>query len=499
MNKRGAGILMSVTSLPSNYGIGTMGQAAKKFVDFLVAAGQSYWQILPLGPTGYGDSPYQSFSSFAGNPYLIDLDELNDDGLLNKTDYDRIPWCSDNNCVDYGALYKYRIPILAKAANKINENLMSEYLKFLNDNKYWLEDFSLFMAEKKSHNGREWQQWEDNIRLRDLNKIESEKERLAEEIELWKRLQFLFYRQWMSLREYANSKGVMIIGDIPLYVSSDSADVWANPEQFRLNDNRKQDEVAGVPPDGFSADGQKWGNPLFNWELMIQQKYSWWTKRISFLMKLTDYIRIDHFRGFESYFVIDDKENTARNGHWEKGPGLDFFRTLKSECGNLNIIAEDLGYLTPEVIKLVNDTNYPGMKVLQFAFDNRDTGTGYAPHTYPVNCIAYTGTHDNDTVLGWMSNAPEYCVNAAKEYLNLTVSEGYNWGFIRGVYQSVSMLAIIPFQDIAGLGSEARMNTPSTTGNNWKWRAESKMFTEELSTKLHHWTEMYGRLNRNDR
>lgn len=490
---RSAGILMPITSLPSPYGVGTMGASAREFIDFLEKAGQSYWQILPLGPTGYGDSPYQSFSSFAGNPYLIDLDDLNEEGYLNKEDYADINWGENPLRTDYGLLYKNRFRVLRKACVALHDHLPDDYESFKEENP-WLRDYALFMALKTKFGGVSWQDWPDEVRHRDQKVLSDAETQLKEEILFWTDVQYLFFHQWKKLYTYAHAHGISIIGDVPIYVSPDSADIWANQKEFQLDKNGKPTEVAGCPPDGFAADGQLWGNPLYNWEYMATDHYSWWTKRIAHQFKLVDVLRIDHFRGFEGYYAIPAGEKTARNGRWRKGPGISFFKEIEKQLGHLNIIAEDLGYLTPEVIQMVKDTGYPGMKVLQFAFDVRDTGSGYLPHTYYPNCVVYAGTHDNDTVNGWMKTAPKESTERAKEYLNLSEKEGYNWGFLRGAYESVANLAVMQFQDILGLGSEGRMNIPSTTGNNWTWRTGKGTFDPILAQKLYRWMDLYGRL-----
>ena len=477
---------MHLSSLPSPYGIGSMGKPAREFIDFLKAAGQGYWQLLPICPTSYGDSPYQSFSTYAGNPYFIDLELLEADGLLEWQEYGEVDWESAPDRVNYGVLYEKRYPILRKAAERFLTRIPSDYPEFCEKNDYWLGDYARFMAMKHAHGGAPWQEWEALL----AEEIEL---RYAEEIRFWKVLQYLFFRQWKELRAYANEQGIRLIGDLPIYVSLDSVDVWAHPELFQLDENRNPKEVAGCPPDGFSADGQLWGNPLFDWKYMERNDYDWWVRRIQYLCKVYDILRIDHFRGFDSYYAIPAKDKTAKNGEWRKGPGMDLFHTLEQKLGRLNIIVEDLGFLTPSVLKLVADSGFPGMKVIQFAFDSRE-GSNYLPHTYTEHCVVYTGTHDNDTLLGWMKTAPKESVKFAKEYLNLTKEEGYNWGMMRGAWSSVGELAVVPMQDLIGLGSEARMNTPSTLGGNWQWRATSDQITVKLAKRLYNYMEMYGRL-----
>lgn len=496
---RSAGILMPITSLPSNWGVGTFGQSARDFIDFLHRAGQSYWQILPIGPTSYGDSPYQSFSSYAGNPYLIDLDDLTEAGLLNKHDYSHIDWYSDMHKVDYGKLYKNRFQVLRIAASKLMTGDTADFDKFCLEQQFWLDNYALFMSLKEKYEGMSWMQWPDDIRLRKPQAINQAVTELHEEIRFWQAVQFLFYCQWRRLKKLACTKGIEIIGDLPIYVAADSADVWAEPEQFQLNDNLQLIEVAGCPPDGFSADGQLWGNPLFNWDKMREESYSWWIRRISYQFQIYDILRIDHFRGFDAYYSIPAEHKTARDGVWKLGPGVEFFHTLESIIGKKRIIAEDLGFLTPSVHKLLEDTGFPGMKVLEFAFDSRDTGSGYLPHTYPRNCVVYTGTHDNDTINGWMNSAPADDVSYAKHYLRLNEAEGYNWGMMRSAWASVADLAIIQFQDLLGIGSEGRINIPSTVGGNWVWRCDRRDFNDELANRLRSEMALYQRSNANKR
>lgn len=490
---RCGGILMHISSLPSPYGIGTMGKEARKFADFLEKAGQKYWQILPICPTSYGDSPYQSFSSFAGNPYFIDLETLCKEKLLKKSECESFPWGENPHYVDYGVMYQSRYQLLRLAFNRFKKDIPDEFYTFCKKEAEWLEEYALFMALKDAHGGVAWFEWEDELRLRKPEALEAARREYADNILFYKMLQYLFYKQWWSLKEYVNGKGIEIVGDVPIYVAGDSADVWANPSQFYLDENLNPIDVAGCPPDAFSADGQLWGNPLFRWDVMKKDNYEWWTKRIKAVSKLYDVVRIDHFRGFDSYYAIPAKDTTAKNGEWRQGPGMDLFKTLKRRLGKLNIIVEDLGFLTPSVLKLVADSGFPGMKVVQFAFDSRE-GSNYLPHTYPTNCVVYTGTHDNDTIMGWMKTAPKASVKFAKEYLNLTKEEGYNWGMMRGAWGSVADTAIVTMQDIIGAGSEARMNTPSTLGGNWEWRATSDQIDNKLAKRVYKYMEMYGRL-----
>lgn len=492
---RSAGVLMHISSLPSPYGIGTMGDAAIKFVDFLEEAGQTYWQILPVCPTSYGDSPYQSFSSFAGNPYFIDLDYLCLDGLLTKEECSSYNWGSDETQVEYGILYENRYPLLKKAFARFKKDEPEDFKEFCKKKADWLDNYALFMALKDANNGAAWFTWDDDLKFRKESALAKVKEEKAEDIAFWKMLQYLFFKQWNELKDYANEKGIKIIGDVPIYVAGDSADVWASPEQFYLDENLEMIDVAGCPPDAFSADGQLWGNPLFRWDVMKKDGYTWWTKRVKAMSEIYDVIRIDHFRGFDSYYAIPGKDTNARNGEWREGPGMDLFRTLEEKLGKLNIIVEDLGFLTPSVIKMVKDSGFPGMKLVQFAFDTRDDGD-YLPHNYPVHSVVYTGTHDNDTILGWVCTAPKESIKFAKEYLRLTKAEGYNWGMMKGAWSSVSEMAIVTMQDLLDLGSEARMNTPSTLGTNWKWRAKEGQITDKLAAKVCECMKIYGRMRK---
>jgi 4-alpha-glucanotransferase len=485
---------MPISSLPSPYGIGTMGKAARKFIDFLEKAGQKYWQILPICQTSYGDSPYQSFSSFAGNPYFIDLEYLCREKLLTKKECESFAWGSNPSYVDYGTLYESRYALLRKAYVRFQKNIPQDYASFCKKEKEWLDEYALFMALKDANGGVSWLEWEPDFKRRKEEALEEARKTYASDIDFYCMLQYLFFKQWRELKAYANGKGIDIIGDVPIYVALDSADVWANPTQFYLDKNLNPIEVAGCPPDAFSEDGQLWGNPLFRWDVMKKDGFTWWTKRVKAVASLYDIVRIDHFRGFDSYYAIPAKDDTAKNGKWKKGPGMALFETLEQNLGKLPIIAEDLGFLTPSVHKLLKDSGFPGMKVIQFAFDARED-SDYLPHNYPTNCVVYTGTHDNDTVMGWMKTAPKQSVKFAKEYLNLTEEEGYNWGMMRAAWSSVADLAIVPLQDIIGLGSEARINIPSTLGNNWKWRATEDQINNKLAKRVYKYVQMYGRVN----
>ena len=492
---RASGILLPISSIPSYYGIGCFSKEAYAFVDQLAEAGQKYWQILPICPTSYGDSPYQSFSSFAGNPYFIDLEYLCKEKLLTKKECESFSWGTNPRYVDYGQMYASRYPLLKKAYDRFRKNEPEDFAVFCKDEAEWLDEYALFMALKDANGGVAWFEWEKDLKTRKTEALKEARVTYAEDIVFYKMLQYLFFKQWRELKAYANENGIEIIGDVPIYVAGDSADVWANPKQFYLDEDLNPIEVAGCPPDGFSADGQLWGNPLFRWDEMKKDNYAWWTKRIKAMSELYDIIRIDHFRGFDSYYAIPAKDKTAKNGKWKQGPGMDLFNQLEKKLGKLPIIVEDLGFLTDSVRKLLKDSGFPGMKVIQFAFDSRE-GSDYLPHTYTSHCVVYTGTHDNDTVMGWMKTAPKASVKFATEYLNLTEEEGYNWGMMRAAWSSVADMAIVPMQDLIGIGSEGRMNTPSTLGGNWEWRATSDQITGKLAKRLYKYMEMYGRLNK---
>jgi len=496
---RGSGIIMHIASLPGKYGIGTFGKEAYEFSDFLKKAGQKYWQILPLGHTSFGDSPYQSFSAFAGNPYFIDFDLLKDDELLEIKDYDIINFGENVTDIDYEVIFIEKTKILRKAYENSKSKNLEDLKAFEEEESYWLENYALYMAIKGHFGLKSWQTWDEDIRLKKLEAIAKYKEKLSDEISYWKFLQYQFYKQWRALKSYLNNLDIEIIGDIPIYVAEDSADVWSNPEAFLLHKKTlKLLKVAGCPPDIFSITGQLWGNPIYDWNYMEKTDYEWWVDRIKQSLNLYDVLRIDHFKGFESYWSIPYGDKTAENGEWIKGPGIKIFNAIKEELGDVNIIAEDLGTLTEETIKLRNDTGFPGMKILTFAFDANSTNT-FLPHNYEKNFIVYTGTHDNDTVTGWMeTTAPKEHVKNAIEYLNLTQEEGYNWGIIRGAWSSVANISIAQMQDFLNLGNEARINLPSTIGVNWKWRAKKNAFTEKLAEKIYKVTEIYGRCEKNE-
>jgi 4-alpha-glucanotransferase len=492
MIKRSSGILMHITSLPSQYGIGTFGKEAYEFVDFLVKAGQKYWQILPLGSTGFGDSPYQSFSAFAGNPYFIDLDFLTKEGLLSKEDYNTLDFGNNTEKVEYEKIFNNRMAVLRIAFSKSKGKYEYKIEKFKEEHSHWLEDYALYMAVKEKFGLVSWQQWDEDIKLREGKALKKYKEQLREEIDYWVFLQYLFFKQYNELKQYANSNGIKIIGDIPIYVAEDSADTWANSEIFLLDEAKRPTVVSGCPPDAFSETGQLWGNPIYNWEVLERQGYKWWIERIRANSKLYDVTRIDHFRGFESYWEVPYGDENAVRGTWVKGPGLKLFDAIKEALGEINIIAEDLGFLTEKVIDFRIKSGYPGMKVLQFAFDSKEE-SDYLPHNYDKNCVVYTGTHDNDTVNGWLKNTNAQDVALAVEYLRLNEEEGGNWGFICGALSSVGVLAVAQMQDYLGLGEEARMNIPSTLGGNWKWRVKKEALSNKLSEKINKITKLYGR------
>ena len=493
MIKRSSGILMPISSLPSAYGIGTLGKAAYEFVDFLQAAGQKWWQVLPAGPTSHGDSPYQSFSSAAGNPYFIDLELLVEDGLLEKGDLDPINWGDDPHNVDYGKVYENRFAVLRKAMEKGEEKYAGELAAFCGENAWWLDDYALFMACKRHFGMRSWTEWEDeDIRLHKPQAVEHYRHKLQEDVRLFSFIQFMFFRQWNALHGYMQEKGIGFIGDMPIYVALDSVDVWAAPLSFLLDEKNIPYEVSGVPPDYFSEDGQLWGNPLYNWERMAQDGYSWWLQRVAGAAKLYDVIRIDHFRGFESYWSVPYGETTAKNGHWVKGPGMDFIGVLKRAYPQVEFIAEDLGFLTPEVKQLLADSEFPGMKVLEFAFDPREP-SDYLPHTYPRNCVCYAGTHDNATLAGWQAEVDAETLAYAREYLGIGESDGLIAAILRAGMASVADLFVAQMQDWLELGDESRMNTPGLASGNWRWRADKTQLSAQLAKKIGRLTKLYCR------
>ena len=496
---RTAGILLSITSLASKYGIGCFSKTAYEFVDWLKEAGQTYWQILPLGPTSFGDSPYQSFSTYAGNPYFISLEALIEEGLLTKEECDAVNFGENETEVDYEKIYNGRYQLLRRAYERSNISQNPEYSEYMQKNNWWLSDYALFMAVKDRFAGKPWTEWAEDIKLRYAYSMDYYRIELYYDIEFQQYLQFVFYKQWMKLKEYANEKGVLIIGDIPIYVAMDSADTWANPELFQLDKENVPLAVAGCPPDGFSATGQLWGNPLYRWDYHERTGYDWWMKRLSYCFKMYDVVRIDHFRGFDEYYSIPYGATTAIDGHWEKGPGMKLFNKMKEVLGTREVVAEDLGYMTDTVRKLVYDSGFPNMKVLEFAFDSRDTGSAsdYLPHNYTENCVAYTGTHDNETIIGWLDSISKEEKMMAREYMcdYKTAQKNLHWSMICMIMRSRANLTMIPMQDYLGLDNKARLNQPSTVGKNWKWRVKEEQLSEELKLQIRKLTKMYGRIN----
>ncbi len=495
---RKSGILMPVTSLPSEYGIGCFSKSAYDFIDWLKASGQSYWQILPLGPTGFGDSPYQSFSTFAGNPYMISLKELIREDLLTKEECDSSGLKQSTSYVDYQVQYLYRMPLLKKAFKRWNPSADKKYCKFIEDNSFWLDDYALFCAVKESYGGKSIEHWDKAVLRKDSAIIEKLKSELEENIAFTKFVQYKFRNEWFKLKNYANKKGIGIIGDIPIYVSYDSADVWSEPRLFDLDENLLPNNVAGCPPDGFSKTGQLWGNPLYNWKEHEKDDFAWWVKRVEYSLGLYDLLRIDHFRGFDEYYSVKYKSADAKVGKWCKGPGIKLFNAIKESLSNDNIIAEDLGFVTPSVKALLEECGYPGMKVLQFAFDLRDTGdtNSYLPHNYPKKSVAYTGTHDNQTLRTWFDTLSLKEQNNVREYLCdfFTPDSALNFPLIALIMRSNAKLCIVPIQDWLSLGDEARINTPSTVGKNWRWRLSKNQLDRKLSEKIYNMTHMYARL-----
>jgi 4-alpha-glucanotransferase len=486
---RASGILMPIFSLPGDYGIGTLGREAYQFVDFLASAGQTYWQILPIGPTGYGDSPYQSFSAFAGNPYFIDPEFLVRDGWLKQ---EELPKPQRTGSIRYGSLYLRRPKLLGKAAARLLSAGSADYEAYCKRSAYWLDDYALFMAIKAENGQVGLTDWPEELRMREPKAMAAAKKRLAAHVDYFKAVQYLFSSQWDALKAYANEKGVLIIGDIPIYVSPDSSDLWAHPELFQTDSRNMPNKVAGCPPDAFSADGQLWGNPLYDWPAHEKDGYAWWCRRMRHATHIYDVVRIDHFRGFESYYSIPAGAANARNGKWCKGPDHSFIEALHKALPQAKIIAEDLGFMTPEVQQLLADSGYPGMKVLQFAFDSRES-SNYLPHTYPRRCVVYTGTHDNTTTRAWLQSASKEDVAYACEYLSCSRRD-LAAGILRAAMASVADTAIIPMPDWLGLGEEGRINTPSTNSGNWMWRMRPGSLTEELAARIYRQAQLYGRL-----
>ena len=493
MLERSSGVLMPMSSLPSPYGIGTMGEEARKFIDFLAAAGQKYWQLLPLGPTSYGDSPYSSFSTFAGNPYLIDLDLLVEEGLLKKGEPDAFDWGDRPDRTDYGKLYTGRYTLLRKAYQRGREKLAAETEAFCRENARWLDNYALYMAVKGRFGMQSWCDWPDEaIRMHRPEAVQAYSETLKEEIDFFRFVQLLFFRQWKALKAYAGEKGIKMIGDIPIYVAMDSADVWAEPHFFQLDERNVPKEIAGVPPDAFTEDGQLWGNPLYDWERMKADGYGWWIRRIEGATRLYDVLRIDHFRGLESYWAVPYGDTTAKNGKWRPGPGMSLVGVLTSWFHGTEFIAEDRGYLTPGVRKLLKDSGLPGMKVMEFAFDAHEE-SDYLPHRCGESSICYLGTHDNDTVLGWLETTGKADRDFARRYMHITPGEGWCWGMIRSGMATQSRLFVVQMQDLLELDGGARMNVPGKDSGNWQWRMLPGAADRKLAEKLRLYTETFRR------
>ncbi len=493
---RASGILLHPTSLPSPFGIGELGSEAYRFIDFLVQSSQQLWQILPLGPTGYGNSPYASFSAIAGNPLLISLEQLQEQGLLTEEDLATLPEFPDDS-VDFDRVIQTKMPLLQKACEnfKTKTSLVQqkEFTAFCESKAHWLDDYALFMALRESHEGASWHKWERNIGKAHPEVLEEWRQRLEGDVFFHKFLQFEFFRQWSKLKEYANSQGIQIIGDIPIYVAHDSADVWAHPEIFCLDEETGEPSLmAGVPPDYFSETGQLWGNPVYKWDKLQQDNFGWWVQRFQSLLEYVDIIRIDHFRGFEAYWAVKQGETTAIHGEWIKAPGEEFFQVLDDKLGKLPIMAEDLGTITPEVHALRDRFEFPGMKILHFAFGGGPDNP-YLPFCYERSCVVYTGTHDNNTTVGWFNQISEQERENVLRYLGTTSPEGINWDLIRLALSSVANQAIIPMQDLLSLGTEAQMNFPSKAEGNWGWRYRSDALTEEIRDRLKSLTHTYGR------
>lgn len=494
---RKAGILMPIFSLPSKYGIGSFDTEAYKFVDWLKKAGQTYWQILPLVPTSYGDSPYQSFSTYAGNPYFINLEALIGEGVLTKEECEAVDFGTDADDIDYAKLYNGRYALLRKAYERSKIASNNEYQSFIKENEWWLNDYALFMAVKGRFEGKAWNEWPEDIKLRHANAIEYYNRELYYDIEFHKYIQFKFVQHWNALKNYANQKGIQIVGDIPIYVAMDSADTWANPQLFQLDSNNQPIAVAGCPPDGFSATGQLWGNPLYRWDYHEQTKYQWWMTRLWYAFKLYDVVRIDHFRAFDEYYSIPYGETTAINGHWEKGPGMKLFNRMFEYLGHRQVIAEDLGFMTDTVRQMVKESGFPGMKVLEFGFDARDSSSAdYMPHVYPENSVVYTGTHDNETIRGWFGSITEDEMTLVRAYLydSTTPVEKLHKPMVAMAMRSNSNTCIIPLQDYMGKDNTARINTPSTVGQNWRWRAVEGEISESLAEGIYTMTWAFRRL-----
>lgn len=490
---RKSGILMHISSLPSQYGIGKMGKSAYDFVDYLVNAGVKCWQILPLSPTSYGDSPYQSFSVYAGNPYFIDFETLKREGLIKKSDYEEIKWQDNERQVNYSLIYENCFKVLRQAYKTYRRDISKRYHDFVEKNKSWLDDYALFMALKFKNGGKPWYEWDKKLAVRDKDALEKAADELSKETEFFKFIQYKFFRQWANLKKYANDKGIEIIGDMPIYVSYDSVEAWATPELFQFDKNKKPQAVAGCPPDDFAVTGQLWGNPLYDWEYHKKTGYKWWIERLKFSASVYDIVRIDHFRGFESYYSIPYGNKTAEKGEWKKGPGAELFKTAEKELGKLNIIAEDLGFITDDVRQMLDAVGYPGMKVLQFAFGEGGESE-HLPHNFTTsNCIAYTGTHDNDTLKGWIASQSSDTIKYCMAYINTKKKKDIPKGIIRAAWGSVAEIAVAQMQDFLNSDPSCRMNTPSTLGCNWQFRTHESDFTDKMAKRILKLNKMYNR------
>ena len=500
--KRYSGILLSVSSLPSKYGIGCFDKVAYDFVDWLEKTGQRYWQILPLGATSHAgafDSPYQAYSAFAGNPYFISLEDLIAEGVLTEEECAVVDFGTDPAKVDYAALFENRLPLLHKAYERSKISQDPGFVAFCKENFWWLDDYALFMAVREFFGGKSWTEWPTDIRMHYGYALDYYREKLYFDVEFQKYLQFKFYQQWSKLKKYANDKNILIVGDMPIYVSPDGSDVWAQPEMFQLDSENRPTQIAGCPPDSFSADGQVWGNPLYRWDYHRQTGFQWWVTRMWYSYKLYDLVRLDHFRGFDEYFAIPAASASAKDGHWEKGPGMELFNTLKHALGEKGVIAEDLGLMTDSVRQLVHDSGYPNMKVIQFAFSSIDKGGAneYLPHNYTNNCVVYTGTHDNETITGWISGLEKKERDHIRAYLR-DFETANKWLYRKLIDLAMMCCAdtcIIPLQDWLGLGNSSRMNTPGTVDINWSWRLLPGQVTEELGKEVCAVSMRYGRAN----
>ena len=495
---RESGILLPVSALPGRYGIGRLGQAAEDFIDFLTAAGCRYWQVLPLSPTGYGDSPYQSCSCFAGNPYLIDFDRLAAKGWLDKADYETVNWGSDPHAVDYQLLWENVMPVLRRAYAGFLKHKPADYRRFCSAQKAWLPDYALFMALKDAHGGKPWYEWEPALAMYEKQAVAAAKEQYAEDIDFYCFVQYCFFTQWNALKKYAGKAGIRIIGDIPIYAAFDSAEVWAKPQLFQLDDDKKPVAVAGCPPDAFAVTGQLWGNPLWDWEKMAKDGYRWWLSRLAFVLRLYDVVRIDHFRGFERYYAIPYGEPTAEHGKWIKGPGYALWKAAKERFSELPVIAEDLGNITPAVEKLLRRTGFPGMKVMQFAFDS-GADNPYLPHNFKTpNCVCYTGTHDNHTLRGWVRSMSAEACDYAMAYFSLKKKKKLPQAMLHAAWGSIADIAVAQMQDFLNSPPADRINTPSTLGGNWIWRMDEADLSEKRAAKIRSLNTVYGRLHQPD-